>query len=152
MPSNKPQNGQPVSSAAFLTARAATAVPDGCAYLAVGRAHDTEPSVFAGRRVGQRVWLCPLPAALEPACLLEKEVCGPGSAKLAAHLGRFFPAGHAQFPQQVGDVDAGGLLADEQDVADLAVGAPFGDEVEYFCLAFGQAEPAEGLVRDRPGR
>ena len=91
--------------------------------------------------------MCPPPEALEPACLRAREVCGPGSAKLAAHLGGFFPAGHAELAQQVGDVDAGGLLADEQDVADLAVGAPFGDEVEYFGLALGQAEPASGLVR-----
>jgi len=49
-------------------------------------------------------------------------------------------------------VDAGGLLADEQDVADLAVGAPVGDEVEYFGLALGQAEPASGLVRGWRGR
>src|SRR6516164_11372070 len=83
---------------------------------------------------------------------LAMEVFGPGSAKLAAHLGGFFPAGHAELSQQVGDVDAGGLLADEQEVADLAVGAPFGDKVEYLRLAFGQAEPAEGLVRGWPGR
>ena len=99
-----------------------------------------------------RVWLCPLPVAPGPACLLAKEVFGLGSAELAADFGRFFPAGHAQLAQEVGDVDAGGLLADEQDVADLAVGAPFGDEAEYFGLAFGQAEPAGGLVRGWPGR
>jgi hypothetical protein len=46
--------------------------------------------------------------------------------KSAAHLGGFLPAGHTELAQQVGDVDAGGLLADEQEVADLAVGVPFG--------------------------
>jgi hypothetical protein len=45
-------------------------------------------------------------------------------------------------------MDADGLLADEQDVPDLAVGAPLGQEAEHFRLAFCQPEPAEGLAGD----
>ena len=35
------------------------------------------------------------------------------------------------FAQQVGDVDAGSLRADEQSVADLGVGEPAGEKPEH---------------------
>ena len=47
-------------------------------------------------------------------------------------------------------MDAGGLLADEQDIPDLAVGSPLGQEVEHLRLACCQPESAERFVSDWP--
>ena len=44
-------------------------------------------------------------------------------------------------------MDADGLLTDEQEFPDLAVGAALDQEAEYFRLTLGQAEPAQELVR-----
>jgi hypothetical protein len=50
------------------------------------------------------------------------------------------PGGDAQFGEDVGDVDAGGLGADEQRLGDLAVAAAGRHQREDFGLARGQAE------------
>jgi hypothetical protein len=42
-------------------------------------------------------------------------------------------------------VNADGLLADEQEIPDLAVGAAVDQEAEYFRLTLGQAEPPQEL-------
>src|SRR5262245_34936142 len=54
------------------------------------------------------------------------------------HGGRLDPPAHAQLRQDVADVDAHGLLADEQAVADLAVGPAAGDEGQDLELALRQ--------------
>src|SRR5215471_13228315 len=52
----------------------------------------------------------------------------------------FHPAGGAQLGKDAGDVDAGGLGADEQCLGDLAVAAPGRDQREHLGLALGQAQ------------
>ena len=53
--------------------------------------------------------------------------------------GRLGSGVHAQFGQDVGDVDAGRLAADEQGLGDLAVGAAGGHQAEHLQLAGGEA-------------
>src|SRR4029450_11102182 len=61
------------------------------------------------------------------------------------------PAGHLELAEDVGDVDAGGLGADEQCLADLAVGPAVGNQREDLAFAGGEPErvgwpPWSGLV------
>src|SRR5689334_3576626 len=53
---------------------------------------------------------------------------------------RLASAAHTQLADDVRDVDARGLGADEQLVGDLGVGAPGGHKPEDLELAVGQAE------------
>src|SRR6476659_7381843 len=53
---------------------------------------------------------------------------------------RLDPAGDLQLGQDVPDVDADGLLADEQPLADLPVRPALGDQREPLVLPPGQAE------------
>jgi hypothetical protein len=52
----------------------------------------------------------------------------------------FDPCGYTQLAEDVRDVVTGGLLGDEEDLADLPVRPPVGYEYEYLELALGQAE------------
>src|SRR5262249_58656645 len=63
----------------------------------------------------------------------------------------FHPAGGAQLGEDAGDVDAGGLGADEQRLGDLAVAAPGRDEGERLALAPGQAQRRGGWRAGRRG-
>jgi hypothetical protein len=50
------------------------------------------------------------------------------------------PAGHAQLGEDVGDMDAGSLGADEQRLRDLRVAAPVGEQGEHLAFAWGEPE------------
>ena len=54
--------------------------------------------------------------------------------------GRLAATGHAELGEDVGDVEAGRLLGDEQRLADLPVRPPLGDEGEDLGLARGKAK------------
>ena len=68
--------------------------------------------------------------------------------------GRLDARAHAELGQDARDVDAGGLLGDEQRLADLAVGVPLGHQREDGELALGEPEAVDlgvvgGGVRSR---
>jgi hypothetical protein len=65
--------------------------------------------------------------------------------------GGFHAAGDAEFGQDVRDVDAGGLRADEQGLGDFPVGVPGGDQQQDLALAAGEAEPGEFVFPLRRG-
>src|SRR6185503_3615139 len=62
-----------------------------------------------------------------------------GEAETDRHGRSLHPTGHAELGEDVADVDAHGLLADEQALADLAVRPAFGDQGQDLALAPGQA-------------
>ncbi len=55
-------------------------------------------------------------------------------------LGGLGAVGHAELAEDVGDVQARGLGADEQPLGDLPVRQPLADQLEHLGLAGGQAE------------
>ncbi len=63
----------------------------------------------------------------------------------------FAAVGRAELHHDVADVDADGLLTDEEGAGDLPVGAPGGDEGQHLLLAAGQPEPLGGAGRRRLG-
>jgi hypothetical protein len=68
---------------------------------------------------------------------------GPDRARLPGvhrDRGGLQTAGYAQFAQDVGDVNAGSLPADEQRLPDLTVGVAVDHKTEHFVFAVGQPE------------
>ena len=65
---------------------------------------------------------------------------GLGHAQPDRDGSRLDPARDPELGEDVADVDADGLLADEQALADLAVRPALGDQGEHLALAVGQAE------------
>jgi hypothetical protein len=57
--------------------------------------------------------------------------------------GGLHATGDAELGQDVRDVHAGGLRADEQGLGDFPVGVPGGDQQQDLALAAGEAEPGE---------
>jgi len=65
--------------------------------------------------------------------------------------GGLHAAGDAEFGQDVRDVHAGGLRADEQGLGDFPVGVPGGDQQQDLALAAGEAEPGSSSSRSGAG-
>src|SRR6476659_9778282 len=65
---------------------------------------------------------------------------------------RLDPAGDLQLGQDVPDVDADGLLADEQPLADLPVRPALGDERQHLALTSAQPERVRATARRRSER
>ena len=87
----------------------------------------------------------PPPARIDLTQSYDRDVqrsIGGRSGDPAGQLGEFDPVGCAGLVQEVGDVDADGLLADHQLAGDLAVGAPGDDVGEDLPLAGGEAGKA----------
>ena len=65
--------------------------------------------------------------------------------------GGLHAAGDAEFGQDVRDVHAYGLRADEQGLGDFPVGVPGGDQQQDLAFAAGEAEPGELVFPLRHG-
>jgi hypothetical protein len=63
-----------------------------------------------------------------------------GEAEPVGDRGRLGSIAHTELGQDVGDVNAGGLVADEQGLGDLAVAAAVGDQRQDLALPGGEAE------------
>jgi hypothetical protein len=92
----------------------------------------------------------------EPAAAraLGRAVCAglAGDSEAVRDRGGFHPAVDAQLGQDVGNVHAGGLGADEQGAGDLGVRPARGQQHEYFAFAAGEPEPGQFIGRRRlPG-
>jgi hypothetical protein len=61
-------------------------------------------------------------------------------AQAVSNRGRLATAGHAELGEDVGDVEAGGLLGDEQRLADLPVRPALSDQGKNLGLARGEAK------------
>ena len=73
-------------------------------------------------------------------------------ARVVGDRGGLDPAGDAELGQDVGDVHAGRLGADEQRLGDLTVAAALGHQPQHLQLAGGEPEVAARLVgRGRGG-
>src|SRR5690348_368650 len=64
----------------------------------------------------------------------------PAEAEPVGNGGGLAAVGHAELGQDAGDVDRGGLGADEQRFGDLPVGTAVGEEREHVPLAPGETE------------
>src|SRR4051794_24383652 len=60
---------------------------------------------------------------------------------------RLYPPGHAELGEDVGDVDAGCLAADEQLTGDLGVAAAASQEPKDFALPRREPQSGDGIVR-----
>jgi hypothetical protein len=69
-------------------------------------------------------------------------VGGSNEARPPGDHNRLGPAGRADLAEDVRDVDAGGLLGDEEVRADLPVRAAVRQQLKDFALAHGQAQPS----------
>src|SRR6185437_12759725 len=76
---------------------------------------------------------------------------GGGEAGPVSDGGRLHATGDAEFGQDVRDVHAGGLRADEQGLGDFPVGVPGGDQQQDLALAAGETEPGELVFLPRRG-
>src|SRR4029453_12494615 len=61
-------------------------------------------------------------------------------AETVGECGRFAATGDSELGEDVGDVKAGGLLGDEQRLADLPVGPAGSHQGEHFGLAVGKTK------------
>jgi len=61
-------------------------------------------------------------------------------AESVRYRGRLSAPSHAELGEDVGEVEAGRLLGDEQFFTDLPIGPPLGNEYQYLDLASGQAQ------------
>jgi hypothetical protein len=76
------------------------------------------------------------PARLPDECKLREQEArsASGGLEVLADGARLDAVCHAEFPEQVGDMHAGGLLVDEQGARDLAVGVSIGEMAEDLDL------------------